>query len=78
MADSHQNYLRDLGDILRRMGDEARQAVAASSDEDRSFQEGRRMAYIEVLSLMQQQAAAFQLPLSDLALEGFDAQRDLT
>jgi hypothetical protein len=46
------------------MGEEARQAVAASSDEDRSFQEVRRMAYIEVLSLMQQQAAAFQLPLS--------------
>jgi hypothetical protein len=60
------------------MGEEARQAVAASSDEDRSFQEVRRMAYIEVLSLMQQQAAAFQLPLSDLALEGFDAERDLT
>jgi hypothetical protein len=78
MADSHQNYLRDLGDHLRRMGEEARDAVAASSDDDRIFQQGRRMAYVEVLSLMEQQAAAFDLPLSDLALDGFDAARDLT
>jgi hypothetical protein len=31
-----------------------------------------------VLSLMQQQAAVFDLPLSDLALDGFDPERDLT
>jgi hypothetical protein len=78
MADSHRNYLRDLGDHIRRMGEEARDAVGAASDDERNFQQGRRMAYIEVLSLMQQQAAAFGLPLSDLALDGFDAERDLT
>ncbi len=35
------------------------------------------MAYYEVLSLMQQQAEAFQLPLEALALEGLDPERDL-
>jgi hypothetical protein len=35
------------------------------------------MAYVEVLSLMQQQAVAFNLPLSDLALDDFDPERDL-
>jgi hypothetical protein len=30
-----------------------------------------------VLSLMQQQASAFQLPLRDLCLEGLDPERDL-
>ena len=30
-----------------------------------------------VLSLMQQQATAFNLPLADLSLDGFDADRDL-
>jgi hypothetical protein len=35
------------------------------------------MAYYEVLSLMQSQAEAFQLPLNDLALSGLDPDRDL-
>jgi hypothetical protein len=30
-----------------------------------------------VLSLMQQQAEGYALPLRDLALDGFDADRDL-
>jgi hypothetical protein len=30
-----------------------------------------------VLSLMQQQAESFGLPLHDLALDGFDADQDL-
>jgi hypothetical protein len=35
------------------------------------------MAYYEVISLMQHQAEAFDLPLSDLALFGLDPDRDL-
>ena len=35
------------------------------------------MTYISVLSLMQQQAVAFGLPLSDLSLEDLDPERDL-
>ena len=51
--------------------------VASATDSDRQFQQGRRMAYYEVLSLMQQQAVAFDLPLHNLSLEGFDADRDV-
>lgn len=36
------------------------------------------MAHVEVLSLMQNQAVAFDLPLSDLSLDGLDPERDLT
>ena len=36
------------------------------------------MAYLEIVSLMQQQAGAFGIPLSDLALDGVDPERDLT
>ena len=35
------------------------------------------MAYYEVLSLMQQQAEAFDLPLNDLGLSGLDPDREL-
>jgi hypothetical protein len=35
------------------------------------------MAYYEVLSLMHEQAIAFDLPLLDLSRDGLDPERDL-
>jgi hypothetical protein len=77
VTDVHENYLRDLGDLIRRHAGEAKEAVARSQADDLAFQQGRLMAYAEVVSLMQQQAAAFDLPLIDVALDGFDPERDL-
>jgi hypothetical protein len=70
----HQHYLRDLGYMLRERALDAReQAKTSKADYDR----GRRMVYYEVVSLMEQQAVAFDMPLADLAFDGFDADRDL-
>jgi hypothetical protein len=75
VSDVHRHYLRDLGYLLKEMAVEAqREHVASQADE---FKSGRAIALYEVLSLLQNQAVAFQLPLNDLALEGFDADRDL-
>jgi hypothetical protein len=71
--ETHANYLRDLGYLIRERGEEARKA-AVSADSD--FERGRQFAYFEVLDLMQHQAEAFGLPLVDLALDGLDP-RDL-
>jgi hypothetical protein len=54
-----------------------RRETASATAEDKVFQRGRVTAYYEVLSLMQQQAAAFDLPANDLSLGGFDPDRDL-
>ncbi len=35
------------------------------------------MAYYEVISLMQQQAEAFGIPLTDINLEGLDPEKDV-
>lgn len=77
MSDIHENYLLDLGRYVRDAAVAAKRDTEAASDEDRQFQHGRRMAYYEVLSLMQQQAVVFNLPLGDLSMDGFDADRDL-
>ena len=77
MSDIHKNYLLDLGRHVRDAGTAAKSDAESASEDDRQFQQGRRMAYYEVLSLMEQQATAFNLPLRDLALDGFDAERDL-
>ena len=77
MADVHALYLRDLGQLIREAGEASKREAAAASETDRAFQHGRLMAYYEVMSLMQQQAVAFDLPLADLSLEGLDPDRDL-
>jgi hypothetical protein len=71
---THQHYLRDLGDLLRRAANEAHEKAKTSKTD---FDSGRGFAYYEVLSLMCEQAIAFNLPLSDLALDGLDPDRDL-
>jgi hypothetical protein len=78
MSNLHAFYLRDLGYLLREAGEAVKHDVAAASDDDdRVFQQGRQMAYYEVLSLMQQQAYAFELPLSEIALDGLNPDHDL-
>jgi hypothetical protein len=76
--ETYAHYLRDLGYLLREAGEQTPGDVAAANAaEDTAFQQGRRMAYIEVLSLMQQQADGFGIPLRELCLDGLDPENDL-
>jgi len=77
MTDTHANYLRDLGQLVRERGERAKKEATSAAPEDKIFQQGRLMAYYEVLSLMQQQAEAFDLALNDLGLSGLDPDSDL-
>ncbi len=78
MSDTHRHYLSDLGLLLREHAEEARVAANASAGtDDYSFQSGRLIAYVEVLSLLHSQAVAFQIPAEQLHLDGFDPARDL-
>jgi hypothetical protein len=71
----HANYLTDLGDELRRQAEAAKDEARAAPND--AFLQGQAHALYSVMSLMQQQAGSFALPLRDLALDGFDAERDL-
>ena len=78
MSDTHANYLRDLGFLLREQAIAAKDAsVAARGTEDAAYEAGRAMAYYEVMSLLVSQAEAFQLTSEDLRLDGFDADEEL-
>jgi hypothetical protein len=74
-TDAYKDYIRDLVYLLRRTGAEARHR-SAEAGRMAEFEQGRAMAYVEVLSLMQNQAEAFQLPREDLLLAGFDPETD--
>jgi hypothetical protein len=77
MSDCYRNYLRDLGCLLREAALEAKRGhIASKGTEDASFKSGRSMAYYEVVSLMKQQAAVFNIPDADIAFDGFDPERD--
>ena len=72
---AHANYLRDLGDELRRQAQAARDEARANPND--AFAQGQAHAFYAVLSLMQHQAEGYALPLRDLALDGLDTDRDL-
>jgi hypothetical protein len=74
MAEIHQNFLLDLGTLLRERAVEARDLAKTSPNE---FQEGVAHAYYEVMSLIESQAEAFGLPPVDVALGGFDVDDEL-
>jgi hypothetical protein len=76
--DVYENYLRDLGDFVRQQAIEARDwARATPPSAGQEYERGRQMTYGEVVSLMQQQAVAFQIPLEKLRLDGIDPEKDL-
>ena len=61
MAAVHTMYLRDLGQLTGDAAEAAKRECAAVSGIDQPFQQGQLMAYHEVLSLMPEQAVAFDI-----------------
>jgi hypothetical protein len=50
---------------------------AARDKDDRLFHAGEVLSYYAVISLIQQQAQGFDIPLEELRLDGLDPDRDL-
>lgn len=70
----YQNYVRDLGVLIKELAFEAKlRMVETGSD----FSTGYMAGFHRVVSLMQQQAEAFDIPLEAVGLEGIDADEDL-
>jgi hypothetical protein len=74
MASSADNYLRDLGYLIR---ERALKAKAEATSDPGDFTRGQLMAFYEIVSLMQSQADAFAIPFAQLSLDRIDPDRDL-
>ena len=70
-------YTLDLIALLKEKALRARAELQSSADEDKAYLRGRLMAFHETISLMQQQAKAFDIPLEKLDLADVDPERDL-
>jgi hypothetical protein len=75
--DASANYLRDLGHLLKEDALEAKRDAEAASGEDAAFARGLSLAYYEVISLMQQQAWVFGIPLEEMSLADINPDKDL-
>jgi hypothetical protein len=71
------HYLVDLGRLLKEQAFEAKREAKLATDPDKAFQKGKLLAYHEIVSLMQQQAKVFGLPLHSIGLEDIDPETDL-
>ncbi len=79
MSGVHANYLFDLGLLIKERALEARRQrdELPQGSLEREFHSGRVVAFNEMISIMQQQAEGFGIPLSDLQLDDIDPDRDL-
>ena len=78
MPKTSENYLRDLGFLLKEQAFAAKERFhAAPEGTAKDFEGGRYMAYYEVISLLLNQAEAFGIAPNLLALQGLDPEREL-
>lgn len=71
--ETYRNYLLDLVTITKEHAREAiRDHRAAKGSQDEDFQSGYVMGFHRLVTLMQQQAQAFGIPLEDLELHDID------
>ena len=78
--DVYRLYLSDLVKQLREDLEDARIKRDAHHPppDKKAWDSGVAFAYAAVLSTMKNQAIAFELPLSELGLEGYDSDREMT
>jgi hypothetical protein len=70
-------YTLDLCALLKEKARQAKADSQAASSENKEYLLGRLMAFHEIISLMQQQAEVFGIPLAQLGLHDIDPERDL-
>ncbi len=76
--DKYKNYLYDLGILFKEKAMSAKADELSSLDTvDRNYKIGYLMAYHEVISIMKQQADAFDIGHIDLGLNDIDPESEL-
>lgn len=70
-------YLGFMFDTFGFIKEEALESKRKLKKERNLFTEGNLLAYYSVVSLLQQQAKAFQIDLKDINLHDIDADKDL-
>jgi hypothetical protein len=70
----YRKYLKDLGILIKEMALEAKQQKIKKQTD---FSIGYMAGFHRIVSLMQQQAEAFNIPIYEIGLSGIDADENL-
>ena len=70
----YQDYLKDLGVLIKELALEAKQQAIENRND---FSIGYMSGFHRIVSLMQQQAEAFNIPVEEIGLNGIDADEEL-
>lgn len=71
--EKYKNYLIDLGTITKEYAREAiAENVSAKGSEDENYKTGYMMGFHRLVTLMQQQAESFDIPLNEIGLADID------
>jgi hypothetical protein len=74
----YRNYLLDLGTLFKEEALSAKQELDQHRDAaDKDYYIGQLIAWHTVISVMQQQASSFNIPLAEIKLDGIEPERDL-
>lgn len=71
MKEIENGFIRDLVYLLKEKNEECKK-LAKQDD----YEAGQHMAYYDVLSLIYQQAIAFNIDLDDIGMANYDPDRD--
>lgn len=74
----YRQYLWDFAHLMRSQAfEEIAERHKALTEEEKAYHTGRVSAYHRVISLLQQQADGFDIPLEELKLHDIDADKDI-
>ncbi|MBF8262480.1 MAG: hypothetical protein HW387_145 [Parachlamydiales bacterium] len=74
--DKFENYIFDLGKLIKEKALEAKRIKESSSNDDK-YNIGYLMAFHEVIDIMKQQAVAFKIKQKDVGLDDMDPDSEL-
>jgi hypothetical protein len=77
MPDLYRDYCTDVVSYIKERALKARQERNRAVGESRVFEEGRLLAFNEVVSILLQHAEGLDLPLAELGLDDLEPDRDL-
>ncbi len=74
--ENYENYLHDLGYVIKEEALNAKKEISMD-DKEKDYKTGYMMGFHRVISLMQQYAKLFDIPLKKNALRDIDPYKDL-
>lgn len=77
MGELYRDYVTDAVTYITERALRARQERDRAVGDARTLEEGRLLAFNEVVSILRQTAEGLGVPLADLGLEDLDPDRDL-